>query len=92
VHRFVNEWEKTASLGLRHGRTEVIDIYLDHDRIQGSETETMIDTAYLAWRADRQVGRATVLVTDSNKSVQALNQRARTDLILDGTVDARREV
>ena len=29
VHRFTNEWEKTASLGLRHGRTEVIDTYLD---------------------------------------------------------------
>ena len=52
----------------------------------------MVDAAYAAWRADRQDGRATVLVTDSNESVQVLNQRARTDLILDGTVDARREV
>ncbi len=92
VHRFVNEWEKTASLGLRHGRTEVIDTYLDHDRIQGGETEAMVDAAYAAWRADRQAGRATVLVSDSNESVLALNQRARTDLILDGTVNPRREV
>jgi len=92
VHRFANEWEKTASLSLRHGRTEVIDTYLDHDRIQGGETEAMVDAAYAAWRADRQDGRATVLVTDSNESVQVLNQRARTDLILDGTIDARREV
>ncbi len=52
----------------------------------------MADTAYAAWRADRQAGRATVLVTDSNESVQVLNQRARTDLILDGTVNALREV
>lgn len=92
VHRFENEWEKTASLGLRHGRIEAIDTYLDHSRIQGGETEAMIDAAYAAWRADRQAGRATVLVTDSNESVQALNQRARTDLILDGAVDARREL
>ncbi|MCK3769946.1 relaxase domain-containing protein [Microbacterium aerolatum] len=92
VHRFVNEWEKTASLGLRHGRTEVIDTYLDHDRIQGGETEAMVDAAYAAWRADRQAGRATALVSDSNESVLALNQRARTDLILDGTVNPRREV
>ena len=92
VHRFENEWEKTASLGLRHGRVEVIDTYLDHGGIQGGETEAMVDAAYAAWRADRQAGRATVLVSDSNESVQALNQRARTDLILDGTVDARREV
>jgi len=92
VHRFEKEWEKTASLGLRHGRAEVIDTYLDHGRIQGGETEAMVDAAYAAWRADRQAGRATVLVSDSNESVQALNQRARTDLILDGAVDARREV
>ncbi len=92
VHRFENEWEKTASLGLRHGRVEVIDTYLDHDRIQGGETETMVNAAYATWRADRQSGRATVLVSDSNESVQALNRRARTDLILDGAVVARREV
>lgn len=92
VHRFKSEWEKTASLGLRLGRVEAIDTYLDHDRIQGGETEAMVDAAYAAWRADRQAGRATVLVSDSNESVQALNQRARTDLILDGAVDARREV
>ncbi len=92
VHRFTNDWEKTASLGLRHGRVEVIDAYLDHGHIQGGETKTMVDAAYAAWWADREAGRATVLVSDSNESVQALNQRARTDLILDGAVDARREV
>jgi len=31
-------------------------------------------------------------VTDSNEYVQALNSRARADLILHGTVNARREV
>ncbi len=92
VHRFASEWEKTASLGLRHGRAEVIDTYLDHDRIHGGGTEEMVDAAYAAWRADRQAGRATVLVSDSNDSVLALNQRARTNLILDGTVNPRREV
>src|SRR5690606_14799207 len=39
VHRFTHEWEKTASLGLRHGHAEVIDTYLDHDRITGGEAE-----------------------------------------------------
>jgi len=92
IHRFTNPWEKTASLGLRHGRTEVIDTYMKHDRVTGGDTETMIDAAYAAWRADWLAGRATVLVADSNESVLALNQRARTDLILDGTVNALREV
>jgi ATP-dependent exoDNAse (exonuclease V), alpha subunit - helicase superfamily I member len=92
IHRFTNPWEKTASLGLRHGRTEVIDSYMKHGRVTGGDTETMIDAAYAAWRADRLAERASVLVADSNQSVLALNQRARTDLILDGTVIALREV
>lgn len=92
IHRFTHVWEKTASLSLRHGRTEIIDTYRAHDRIQGGDEEAMIDAAYAAWRADQQDGRATVLVTDSNESVFALNQRARIDLILDGTVNALREV
>lgn len=92
IHRFTNPWEKTASLGLRHGRTEVIDTYIEHGRVSGGDTEAMIDAAYAAWRADRLAERASVLVADSNESVLALNQRARTDLILDGTVNALREV
>jgi conjugative relaxase-like TrwC/TraI family protein len=92
IHRLVNEWEKAASLGLRHGRTEAIDAYLEHGRVAEGETEAMIDTAYRAWRTDTLAGRAAVLVADTGESVLALNERARADLILDGTVDARREV
>jgi conjugative relaxase-like TrwC/TraI family protein len=91
VHRFTNSWEKTASLALRHGHTDIIDTYIDHDCITGGETEAMVDAAYTAWRTDILKGRATVLVTDSNEAVTALNTRARTDLILDGTVHGDRE-
>lgn len=92
VHRFVNEWEKTASLDLRHGRTEAIDTYDEQGRIAGGDTEAMIDAAYTAWRADMLAGLAAVLIADSNESVHVLNQRARADLILDGSVNALREV
>lgn len=92
IHRFRNEWEKTASLGLRHGDTTVIDAYSTHQRITEGDTEAMIEAAYAAWRTDMLGGRASVLVADSNESVLALNERARAELILDGTVNARREV
>jgi conjugative relaxase-like TrwC/TraI family protein len=92
VHRFVNAWEKTASLDLRHGRPDAIDTYADRGRIIGGDTEAMIDAAYTAWRTDTLAGVTTVLIADSNESVHALNQRARADLILDGTVNALREV
>ncbi|MGK0741313.1 MobF family relaxase [Leucobacter sp. Z1108] len=91
VHRFTHDWEKRASLDLRHGHTEVIDTYDEHQRIVDGDTEEMIDAAYAAWRSELVAGRATVLVSDSNESVTALNNRARTDLILDGTVRGSRE-
>jgi conjugative relaxase-like TrwC/TraI family protein len=92
IHRFRNPWEKTASLGLRHGDTTVIDAYAMHERITEGDAEAMIEAAYAAWRTDTLGGKASVLVADSNESVQALNERARAELILDGTVNARREV
>ncbi|RKW69806.1 hypothetical protein DWQ67_11905 [Galactobacter caseinivorans] len=91
VHRFTHDWEKRASLDLRHGHAGVIDIYDEHQRVVDGDTEGMIDAAYAAWRRDLVAGRATVLVSDSNESVTALNNRARTDLILDGTVRGSRE-
>lgn len=92
VHRFTNAWEKTASLALRHGRTQVIDTYLDHDRIHEGEAEAMTDAAYTAWRTDRVRGLVSVLIAETRDDVTALNSRARADLILDGTLTPGREV
>ncbi|RKN69355.1 conjugal transfer protein [Microbacterium sp. CGR2] len=92
VHRFINPWEKTASLALRHGRTEVIDTYLNHDRIREGDAEAMTDTAYTAWRADRDQGLVSVLIAETRDQVTTLNTRARADLILDGTLTPGRDV
>jgi len=92
VHRFTHEWEKTASLGLRQGDPDSIDQYIAHAKVSGGDTESMTDAAYMAWRADTRAGRATVLISDSNDTVAALNARARTELILEGRIDAGREV
>jgi conjugative relaxase-like TrwC/TraI family protein len=92
VHRFVHEWEKAASLALRQGDPESIDHYAAHDRLRDGCTEAMADAAYEAWRADDRAGMATVLISDSNEAVASLNVRARSELILEGRVDALREV
>ncbi len=92
VHRFEHQWEKAASLALRHGRTQVIDTYLDHDRIHGGDAEVMTDAAYVAWRADRDRRMVSVLIAETREDVTALNTRARADLILDGTLTPGREV
>ncbi|GAB3129192.1 MobF family relaxase [Glaciibacter psychrotolerans] len=92
VHRFRYEWEKTASLGLRQGDPDSIDHYFAHARVSGGTTESMADAAYAAWRTDSRAGRTTVLISDSNEAVASLNARARTELILEGRVNAIREV
>jgi conjugative relaxase-like TrwC/TraI family protein len=92
VHRFTHEWEKLASLGLRRGDPDSIDQYIARARVSGGDTESMTDAAYSAWRADTRAGRVTVLISDSNEAVAALNARARTELILEGRIDAVREV
>ena len=92
VHRFTHEWEKSASLGLRQGDPDSIDHYIAHARVSGGYTESMTDAAYTAWHADTLAGKATVLISDSNETVAALNARARIELILEGRIDAVREV
>lgn len=91
VYRFVNEWERDASLALRRGDVEAIDAYGGHGRLRQGSTEHMVDTAYEAWRSDLADGKASILVTDSAESVRLLNQRARAERILDRESDASRE-
>ncbi|MGP9604775.1 MobF family relaxase [Brachybacterium sp. AOP42-E1-35] len=86
VRRFRNEWEKHASLGLRIGDTDVIDTYLDHDRIAPGRYEDILEQAYQAWRADQAAGKASVLIAETLDTVSELNTRARTDRILAGDV------
>lgn len=92
VHRFVNGWERDASLDLRFGRSEVIAAYAVHDRIREGTSDTMADAAYTAWRADIGAGRSSILVTEAARSVFELNKRARAERILDGDTAASTEV
>jgi hypothetical protein len=90
IHRFVNEWERHASLALRRGEVEVISTYVRRKRIREGLTDEMLDRAYEAWRADCSAGKASILVTESSHAVRTLNERARAErLLLDGAVDGR---
>lgn len=92
VHRFSHRWEKTNSLNLRHGRTSAIDILIRHKRVQDGELEEMVDAAYAAWKQDVQNVRASILLAESRETVTQLNERARADLIMEGTITPGREV
>ena len=90
IHRFVDEWEKHASLALRRGEVEAISTYVRQKRICEGLTDEMLDRAYEAWRADCSAGKVSILVTESSRAVRILNERARAErLLLDGAVDGR---
>ncbi|MFI2362650.1 MobF family relaxase [Promicromonospora sp. NPDC019610] len=84
VHRFRHDWEKTASLALRDGKTAVIDTYAGHDRISEGTTAEMTDAAYAAWQGALASGESSVLVAEATTAVHELNDRARADRILTG--------
>ncbi len=86
IRRFKNQWEKAASLRLRRGDTEVIDLYDEHGRIVGGDHGDMLDAAYHAWQHDAAAGRSSILVAETSDTVTALNNRARADRILAGQV------
>ena len=86
VRRFQSEWEKNASLRLRQGDTDVIDVYDQHGRIVAGEHDQILDAAYHAWQADTAAGRASILIAETSETVTALNNRARSDLVLAGQV------
>src|SRR5699024_11964862 len=84
--------EQTAALALRHGRTDIIATYFDHDRIHDGDEDSMTDAAYAAWREETAAGLVSLLIAETNETVTALNNRDRADLILDGTLRPSREV
>jgi energy-coupling factor transporter ATP-binding protein EcfA2 len=86
IRRFHEGWEKEASLSIRIGDPDILPTYQEHDRIAEGTQDTMMGDAYQAWQRDRTAGKTTILIAHSTELVSALNQRARLDLILDGTV------
>lgn len=88
VRRFAHEWEKTASLALRHGNQATLSTYQEHGRLHDGKLDVMLDAVYDAWQTDRAKGLSTVMIAQNGEAVAELNQRARADLIQAGHVEA----
>src|SRR5699024_7782449 len=69
VRRFANEWEKSASLGLRHGSTDALDGYHERGRLIDGDAETMLNAIYEAWRTDRDEGLRTLMIAGTGEMV-----------------------
>ncbi|MEC3853624.1 MobF family relaxase [Paenarthrobacter ureafaciens] len=90
IWRFKDPWERSASLGLREGRSSSLAEYEEHGRIRHGHYSDMVDRAYSAWHSDVLAGRVSVLIAPDNETVQMLNERARADRVSLGAVDAER--
>ncbi|MFD6094113.1 MobF family relaxase [Oerskovia sp. NPDC060338] len=88
VRRFANEWEKAASLALRHGDPRILETYDEHERLHDGGLDVMLDALYDAWQHDRAEGLSTLMIAGNGEAVAELNQRARSDLIDAGQVEA----
>lgn len=86
VRRFVNEWEKKASVALRAGDPMAIDAYHAHGRIVDGGREELLDALYQAWSNDIGAGRSSLMIAPDMATVSELNRRARADRVAAGQV------
>jgi conjugative relaxase-like TrwC/TraI family protein len=86
VRRFRHEWERAASLDLRHGRPDAADTYTEHGRVEGGDRESMLDLLYEAWRDDTRTGKHSLMIANDSQTVLDLNNRARADRVTAGEV------
>jgi len=89
VRRFRHEWERAASVDLRHGRADAADTYLEHGRVQGGDRKSMVDLLYETWRHDTRAGKRSLMIANDSQTVLDLNNRARSDRVLAGEVNPR---
>jgi conjugative relaxase-like TrwC/TraI family protein len=89
VVRFRSRAEAQAGLALRDGDPAGLAFYADHHRIHVGSDDTIIDTAYRQWAADRARGYDSAMLAPTNAIVTQLNERARLDrldrVIAEGT-------
>ena len=91
IHRFHHEWERGASNRMREGDGTVIDLYAEHQRVNGGTEAEMYAQVLEAWIGDQATCEA-VMVTQTNDQASALARAAREHLIGNGTVDPNRQV
>jgi ATP-dependent exoDNAse (exonuclease V) alpha subunit len=73
LHRFQQQWEHAASLGLRAGNPQAVDAYIGHDRVAGGSFEAVAGHIAEQWLHHTSAGRTVAVVAETNEHVDALN-------------------
>jgi hypothetical protein len=87
VHRFANDWEREASLRLRRGDTEVLDLYDEQGRLHGGTRRQMEKAVVEGWSEARARGDSAAMMAPTTDIVVDLNRRAQSLRIREGEID-----
>jgi hypothetical protein len=84
--RFSQQWERSASLGLREGKVSALADYAEHGRIRAGTAEEILEAAAQAYVAHTLEGRDSLLIARSHELRREACRRVRDDLQHLGTV------
>jgi conjugative relaxase-like TrwC/TraI family protein len=90
VRRFSAAWEADASLRLRHGDPDVIDLYRQHGRIGGGDRRQLEDHAVAVWLHARATGTSVVITAADRATVDRVAGRIQAERVADGEVGPSR--
>ena len=76
VHRFAEQWEKDASLKLRHGDITAIADYQARGRIHAGREDQARRNMVLDWAAAIRAGQDALMIAQSEAEVTELNRQA----------------
>jgi len=76
ARRFRYDWEKAATLSLRHGDASVLDEYAAHRRLHDTaDQDAALNAVYRAWYDDRAAGHSSVMIAADAATVALLGRR-----------------
>jgi conjugative relaxase-like TrwC/TraI family protein len=87
VHRYAASWERDASLRLRRGDTDVVDLYDQHGRLHGGTARRMAIATVHAWRDAIDAGETAAMMAPTRDAVGVLNEIAQRTRIAAGEID-----
>jgi hypothetical protein len=78
--RFSEQWERSASLGLREGKVSALADYAEHGRIRAGTAEDILEGAAQAYVAHTLEGKDSLLIARSHELRREACRRVRGDL------------
>ncbi len=73
IHRFTQPWEAAASLQLRHGNPDVLDVYQRHGRIRAGTLAEHLDTIADHWQQHHRAGVSLAITATTNDHARLIN-------------------